>query len=333
MRLVSRGLPLAMFVFDWTLYCLGQLLRPFSFVRKRWSGADPLSTSKLAAVYVHFDREGVIHDYVIHQLAELAATGFRITFVSNSRKFSDASAAQVAPFCRTILWRRNVGYDFGAYKDGMNAIEDKESLTALLLMNDSVYGPFSKLKDCLAEIDRTSTDFWGITDSWALRYHVQSYFILFFRNVLVSSAFQKFWKRFPYVNHKGWIIRHGEVWLSHVLTRQKFRANVLAPYWSVAKTVLDRLSAVDLDNPKLPDVHKSYLRDLTALLIRGQATNPMHYFWETLITDYRCPFIKRELMKSNPASVPFAWRWPEVIERTSGYDISLIRRHLQSLDR
>jgi lipopolysaccharide biosynthesis protein len=313
---------------DWLIFFFCQLLRPFNFVHSTFPGIDPLSGSKLAAVYAHYDGEGLIHDYVIHQLGELAAAGFRIVFVSNSPKFPPESVAQVSPFCRSILWRYNVGYDFGAYKDGLNAVDGKDDLAALLLMNDSIYGPFFGLRDQLNDIDRSNTDFWGITDSWERRFHVQSYFILFFANALNSKPFKKFWCQLPYVNHKGWIIRNGEIKLSKVLTRHKLRANVLAPYWSVAKKVLDRVTQIDTDS--LPDAHRNYLKVLLNNLIDGRPMNPMHYFWETLILEYKCPFLKRELVKSNPVNVPFAWRWPEVVQHASDYDIALIRRHLQS---
>jgi lipopolysaccharide biosynthesis protein len=195
-------------------------------------------------------------------------------------------------------------------------------------MNDSIYGPFFRLRDQLNEIDRSSTDFWGITDSWERRFHVQSYFILFFRNVLKSKPFKKFWRQMPYVNHKGWVIRNGEIKLSKVLTQQKLRATVLAPYWSVSKKVLDRV--IRLDTESLPDAHRNYIKKLLNNLIDGTPMNPMHYFWETLILDYNCPFLKRELVKSNPVNVPFAWRWPEVVGHASDFDIAMIRRHLQS---
>ena len=315
-------------VHDWLIFVLGQLLRPFNFVRKTFPGADPLSTSKLAAVYAHYDSEGLIHDYVVHQLGELAAAGFRIVFVSNSPKFPPESVAQISPFCRSILWRCNIGYDFGAYKDGLNTVDGKDDLIALLLMNDSIYGPFFRLRDQLNEIDRSTTDFWGITDSWERQFHVQSYFLLFFGNVLKSKPFKKFWRQFPYVNSKRWIIRNGEIKLSKVLTQQKLRANVLAPYWSVAKKVLDSITQIDTDS--LPDSHRNYLKTLLNHLIDGRPMNSMHVFWETLILEYKCPFLKRELVKSNPVNVPFAWRWPEVVRQASDYDVGMIRRHLQS---
>ncbi len=315
---------------DIVLGLSGHALRLLNFIRKSWTGADPLSNSKLAAIYVHFDREGVIHDYVLHQLRELVATGFRVTFVSNAPKFPEESVQQVAPFVREIIWRRNFGYDFGAYKDGLRAVERSgmDDLTGLLMMNDSSYGPFVSLKECLSRIDRDHTDFWGITDSWQSSYHIQSYFILFFPKAFKSDAFRKFWNSFPYVNHKSWVIRHGELKLTQALTRQKLRAGVLIPYWAASHTMMDRLLKTDID--ELPEGERGYTRHLLNQLINARPLNPMHHFWDVLLKDYRCPFIKRELMRTNPAGVPFTARWPEVLRSVSNYDLSMIWRHLQT---
>src|SRR6476620_6609425 len=112
---------------------IGNLQRLRNHIRDSWPGADPLSNSRSHAVYVHFDRHGIIHDYVHGQLQALVDAGFRVTFVSNATKFSKESAAEVAPWCRQILWRRNVGYDFGAYKDGIMAVGDLDQVDRLLL--------------------------------------------------------------------------------------------------------------------------------------------------------------------------------------------------------
>jgi lipopolysaccharide biosynthesis protein len=117
--------------------------------------------------------------------------------------------------------------------------------------------------------------------------------------------------------------------LSRVLARQKLRASVLAPYWSVSKTIMERLADVDVKNIEA-DAHRSFVETLRDNLVAGRPMNPMHHFWDVLILDYQCPFIKRELIKFNPSNVPYPWRWPEVIQRASAYDISLISRHLQS---
>jgi lipopolysaccharide biosynthesis protein len=306
---------------------VGHLRRLRKLVSKTWPGADPCAGSKREAVYVHYDRYGVVHDYVIHQLRELIDAGFRVTFVTNSRNFKESNATEVAPYCRQILLRRNVGHDFGAYKDGIAAVGDLSRITCLLLMNDSVYGPFRPLKDLLAAVDPQHTDVWGITDSWEHNYHIQTYFILFFERALRLPEFAWFWQRLPYVNDRLWVIRHGELKLTRILTERKMRAAVLAPYWDAAEIVRRKFGT------RIPDdlavEHKQFLESLRNRLAMGRPMNPMHYFWDTLIADFGCPFIKRDLIHMNPVHIPFHWRWAEVIAQDSRYDLGLIRRHLQ----
>jgi hypothetical protein len=305
---------------------IGHLRRGRNYVRRTWPGTDPVASSTSEAVYVHFDRYGIIHDFVIEQLRQLVAAGFRVTFVSNSPKFGKRSIADIAPFCRQILWRRNVGYDFGAYKDGIAAVGDLNRVSRLVLMNDSVYGPFFPLASVLAGVDPSKTDVWGITDSWEHHYHIQSYFILFLEGALRSPAFHRFWRRFPYVNRKNWIIFYGEIKLTQLLTQSKLRASVLNPYWEVAKAVLGKLESRPDD---LPPAHERFLAHMHDLLVRGNPVNQSHFFWDTLVTDFRCPFLKREVILINPAELPYQWRWPEVVGQ-SDYDLGLIMRHLQA---
>ncbi len=307
---------------------IGHLRRAGNYVRRTWPGDDPVGDSTHQAVYVHYDREGVVHDYVIEQLRQLVAANFRITFVTNARKLKEASAAAVIPFCRQVIWRRNVGHDIGAYKDGIAALGDLGGCDRLLLMNDSVYGPFRPLAEVLSSIDSSQTDFWGITDSWDGHYHLQSYFIVFLKEALSSRVFRNFWRRLPYFSSKSAIIHNGEVRITQRLTRQKLRAGVLCPYWDVATAVLTKLE--DRRPTDLAPVHQAFLENLQRQLVLGTPLNPSHYFWETLITDFSCPFIKRDLVQKNPVAIVYAWRWAEVIALNSEYDLGLIRRHLQA---
>src|SRR5947209_1819692 len=231
---------------------LGFVRRLFPTVRSLRSAADPVADSKLEAVYVHYDRYGVVHDFVLTQLRALVEAGFRVTFVTNSPKFEDRAFDLVAPMCRQVLWRWNAGYDFGGYKDGLKAVGALDGVQQLIIMNDSVYGPFWSLRELLARISPEIFDVWGITDSWEHAYHVQSYFMLFFRPALQSEGFKSFWERLPYCSDKPWIIKHGEVKLTQVLTRQKLRSGVLCPYWDVVELVNKRLDESDAAPKQIP---------------------------------------------------------------------------------
>jgi hypothetical protein len=68
-------------------------------------------------------------------------------------------------------------------------------------------------------------------------------------------------------------------------------------------------------------------------VLGDRAINPMQYFWDILVIDYKCPFIKRELIQSNPAHIPFTSQWPDVILSQSHYDVTMIKRHLQGIAR
>ena len=326
-KLIDRARHLLLPAWDYFHWLLGQARRLRSHVRKRWAGADPVADSDSEAVYLHFDRGGAVHDYVIRQLQELVSAGFRITFVSNAPKFDPNCPAEIIPHCRQILWRRNVGYDFGGYKDGIAAVGDLGRVKRLLLMDDSVYGPFRPLSEVLAAVDPSQTDMWGITDSWEHNYHIQSYFVLFLKGAIESHVFSRFWNSYPYVNRKGWVIRKGEIGLTQAFTQHKVRVSVLNPFFDVAKVVLAKLERANVDD--LPPAHRDFLRDLRSMLIQGRPMNQSHFFWDTLVTDCGCPFLKREVILLNPARLPYAWRWSEIIARTK-YDIGLILRDMQA---
>jgi hypothetical protein len=116
--------------------------------------------------------------------------------------------------------------------------------------------------------------------------------------------------------------------LTQALTQHKLRAMALCPYWDVARVQLSKLAA---RAPKdLAPIHQAFLDDLQSNLVRGTPLNPAHYFWDTLIADFKCPFIKRELIQANPAEVVYAWQWADVISPRSPYNIDLIHRHLQT---
>jgi hypothetical protein len=326
-RYARRLRQIVFYGLDGLHWAIGQLRRTRNYVRRIVPGNDPNAGSHDEAVYLFYDRRGDIHDFVVQQLAELKDAGFRITFVSNSPVLRSADIADVEPYCRQIVWRRNVGYDFGGYKDGIRCIGDLNAVDRLLLMNDSAYGPFYPLRHIINAVDPAKTDCWGITESWEHHYHIQSYFVLFLKGALSSSAFRKFWRRMPYVNRKSWVIRYGEIKLSQSLARSKLRMRVLAPYWEVAGHVLQKLKTIPDD---IPEEHKSFLKYVQSQIIRGRPLNPCHYFWETLISDFGSPFLKREVITKNPTGSPFNWRWGEVITRKSRYDPNLIVRHLQT---
>ena len=299
-------------------------------IRQIVPGEQP--SGRKHAVYVHFDRSGMVHDYVMKAISELVDNGFAINLVSNSPKLERSQIDLVLPLVREVVHRRNVGYDFAAYRDGIARLPAPEAIDRLILSNDSVYGPVYPLADTIAAAEAMDVDAFGITDSWEIRYHLQSYFLIFFPNAIRSKAFRRFWSRFPTISDKPWLIRNGEVRLTSVLARSKLRLGALCPYWDVSRKILAQLDEMDLGGRSpLMTSERMYLRHVKGMIIAGQPINPSHYFWESLIVDWNCPFLKRELLQFNPVGVPRPWEWEAVLRAHTSYDTNLVLGHLKSL--
>lgn len=315
---------------DTIIGVIGRVRAKIPAIRKIVQGERSGGTKH--AVYVHFDRWGVVHDFVHHALRELVANGYAITFVSNAPKLEDSQIAPLLPLVREVVHRRNVGYDFAAYRDGIARLPKIDEIERLILVNDSVYGPIFPLADTLQAAEAAGVDVFGITDSWEMHYHLQSYFMVFFPDAIRSKAFRTFWKNFPTVSNKWWLIRNGEVRLSSVLARQKLRMAALCPYWDVSRKILTALADVDLgkDSPLMPH-EMNFLRHIKSMITVGRPVNPSHYYWNALITDWNCPFLKRELIQVNPVGVPRPWEWETLLREKTAYDTNLVLRHLKSL--
>ena len=330
--LARRGLQLAKYPFTvcsaYLSYCRSLARKRTDFILEQWDGLQDLSSATKVAVFSHFDSQGVLHDFVAYYLRQLAEAGFTVIFVSNAPLLTEETISRLRPWCGLILRRANVGYDFGAYKDGIARIPDLRGIEMLLLANDSVYGPFHPMKDIVARMDQ-SADVWAITDSWERHHHLQSYFLLFGRTALQSANFAHFWARLRYVNSRHWIISAGEIGLSRELSAGGLRCRALFPYRPAA-AALHRAMRDD-KSPRfasLDPVQRVFLRRLDSVISRGRPVNSTLFFWDYLIAGQGCPFLKRELLRDNPMRVPFIREWEKVVATTSTYDPGLIARHL-----
>ncbi len=317
---------------DQVLVLPALLSRNEHFVLTTLPGHRSLEGAADVAVFVHFDRGGEVHDYVLFYLRAIRDAGFEILFVSNGPLLPARSLAKLEPLCARIVCRRNVGYDFGAYRDGLRALGDLAQFNRVLLANDSVYGPLFDLSAVLSRCgDQAAV--WGMTDSWSIRYHLQSFFLLIGREALTSPHFTSFWAGVLPLQSKGLVIRRYEVGFTQAMLRAGLHCEALFPY-RVAAQDLVRAShegrfSEDAIGPVMLDFFAMLLRRVES----GRPLNPLHHFWDHMISGHHCPFIKRELLARNPARIPHAHLWERLIRTVSTYDTKLIARHLQATAR
>ncbi|MBN9530668.1 MAG: polysaccharide biosynthesis-like protein [Alphaproteobacteria bacterium] len=293
-RLAARLATMAGDVADWVAY---RRAADTSAIEEVVSGRLDAGGVARLAIFMHFDRDGAIAGYVRHYLRALRAAGFEIVFVSNAPRLD---ATDIAPLCRAVVRRRNIGLDFGAWKDCWLALEGRDGLDLLLLANDSVYGPLHDLAPLVARADPAVADVWGATDNWEGGPHLQSYFLLIHARALRHPAFAAFWRGVRHVASKRWIVRRYEIGLTRGLAAAGLRCAALFPY--------DRVAAA-------------------APVRHDRPVNPTHFFWDTLIARAGFPFLKRDLLARNQHGLPVE-NWRAVVAAASPYDAGLIDRHL-----
>ena len=165
--------------------------------------------------------------------------------------------------CVGIVIRRNVGYDFGSWRTGLNIFRDAvETSEEVILTNDSFWGPVRPLRSLFRKLTRTDADAVGLTDDLMYEPHLQSAFISYRRPALDHPSFHAFWNELKVWESKADLIKQCEVALT-------------------AKLATEGLN-------------------LKAVYTDQSNGNVLHYDWKSLIIDQEFPFIKVSLLKGNP---------------------------------
>ncbi len=302
-------------------------------VRQTWAGTEDLSAASDVAVLVTWDTRGRIHDFLIEHMKSLKAAGRAVILVSNSPEFPESEIEKARPHCALIAWRRNRGYDFGAYRDGILLVPDYDRLQSLIVINDSIYGAFQPLAPLIDRAGPGRADVWGMTDSWDTRWHLQSYFLLFHKAALQHDWVKSLWRNWKQVQSKSWIINRLEIGLTGRLEKHGLRCAALYPYReqvaAFANTVRDGKMLAD---ESLPKKHRKLLARMLEFADAGAPMNPCHFFWDQLILQ-GFPYLKREVLTSNPIGMPRLYEWSEVVADNSEYDPDLIVRHLRAISK
>lgn len=268
-------------------------------------------------VYSHFDADGGVQDYVIEALKCIKASGLKIVVMSTSPSISEAGLKAMSRYATTIILRDNIGYDFGSYKLGIAYLKEiKAKPCKLLITNDSVYGPMKSLKPILKMSN--SFDMFGMTDSIEINYHLQSYFIIYNKQILESKAFAKFWDSVKLFSNdqkafKQIIINEYEVGGSQLFMRLGYKLGAAFSFKKISRLAWREFSK-EIDKAQTIQGHP-----FTPLVIGYNIT---HFYWDQILTA-GCPYIKKELLTLNPMNKNIH-NWPAIVKENFNYDPNLI---------
>ncbi len=250
---------------------------------------------KNLCIFSHFDPNNIIDSYVVYYLHKLSQCDCDIIFVSTCVNLSDIEKNKIKDICKKIIIKKNRGLDFGAYKHGLITEENLDNYEKLIFTNDSIYGPFFNLNNIISYGEKHHLDMWGATDSYMIKYHIQSYFIVFSRSLFLHPLFKKFWNRVYNLGLKNNIIIRYEIGMSQYFLKHGFKLSAYC-------------SCPILEN------HMNH--------------DPSHHSWDKLILNDQYPFIKRMLIRNNPHQVKIH-HWRELINKVSQFDTDLITKHLE----
>lgn len=288
------------------------------------------ASGKCLCIFAHFDPLERVDAHVFHHLGALRDLGADIVFVSTSNRLNEQDCQQLLTLCHKVILRKNFGYDFGSYRAGLMEMADARDYEQFVLVNDSIYGPLHDLKAIFEAMAQRPADIWAITDSYESEYHLQSYFLVFNRKAWRHRLFKRFWKKFLHVQNKRSAIHLYEIGLS----RQAKKADLQLDAWCdsarIAETVLKKASvqlAADLkESSSLDEIEKRRLIQLMDVSL-GSPCNITHFYWDYLIRDFKCPYLKVELLRDNPMRIPNVAFYRELLNGT--YPADLISNHLR----
>lgn len=195
---------------------------------------------KRAAIYVFYDKDGIVDDYVPTFLTELKKYTTYLLVVVNGT-VNEIGKKKLLSVCDDLLIRENTGYDITGYKKGIEHITwDKMSeFDECILVNSTLYGPIYPFKDMFDTMNARDLDFWGITKHHKVSYdcfgtckyhyipeHIQSCFLVIRNSMLVSEEYQKMWRELPEIHSYAEAIGFFEVIFTKEFTEKGFKADV-----------------------------------------------------------------------------------------------------------
>ena len=187
--------------------------------------------------FAHFDKNKKIENYVVYYLQELCKIADKIIFVSDSY-LEDSELKKIEPYVIKIIAKPHGEYDFGSYKRGFLYAKENNLLQncdELIFANDSCYAPVFPFQEMFDKMSGKNIDFWGASENnygykkvkdrfvYCKIKHIQSYFIVFKKNVFNSDVFLNFINSIQKLNSKEEIIYNYEIGLSKLLTNNNFK--------------------------------------------------------------------------------------------------------------
>ena len=270
---------------------------------------------KKLCIYATYDKQGHIEEYVEYCLEQLSKVVSCLLIVSNN--ILDKQSKEKLSMVNRIYERSDDGYDVGGFAHVIRDLQMKDELCKydeLILLNDSIFGPFYPLTDMFSKMDEDETlDFWGITKRGVSDFdggehiypeHLQLYFYVIRKRMLHSKEFINYWNT-----------------ISEQIT--DFRSAIFKYEFAFTKYFEEQGYKWDVYcHTEAYDTNQISLN-----------LSPYHYASYELIKEKKCPFMKRKMCTGDFVNAEYCDKSNvrkalTYIDKHTEYDVDLIWRHI-----
>jgi len=247
--------------------------------------SGPRAPERLA-VLAHWDPASRVSRSVAKLVEALEQAGYWTLVVSTAPGPGDLDWVEGRPAHVTIVRRPNLGYDFGSWATALDLFPAIRTAPAVLLMNDSLVGPFAPMNHLLDRFHRSHASVWAMTDTSQLGQHLQSYCLGFKAGCLDQEPLRSFWTGIRVEATRDDVIHRYELGLSRRLRQARLSCEAAIEGWR----------AVDGDD------------------------NPTIIGWRRLL-DLGFPFVKRQVLLE-PSVCPDGHEAPTELRRRFGVEVA-----------
>lgn len=262
-------------------------------VKARWLKRLPLA-ARQTCLFVTLVRNGGLSAHAVRHMQAWYDAGWQVVPIVICDKFAQFKQTDEIDFAQAILVRENRGYDFAAWADAIRRLWGELAiLPVVAIANDSVFGPLASFNAMLDRVNSAEADVIGMTDSYEVMHHYQSYLLFFKNRALRSAAFRRFWYQVE-IGDRDFVIDRYEVRLLSKMLDAGLRCTCLFP------------------TPAKPRINPTLTR------------------WRELI-NAGFPYIKADLLRTNPWKADLTG-W-EALLAERGYDPALTKPGLAPRDK
>ncbi len=224
------------------------------------------------AVFCFYDFEGIVDEYNLYLIKSMDEVVDDIVIIVNGF-ISKEGLEKLSSYTKNVYLRENYGYDSGSYKHFFTQYMTRDEISSydeIVLLNNGFYGPLFPLQDMFDFMENVKADYWGITKTKKIKSlwgeympHIQSYFIVFKRNILHDNGFYQFWKNLNISNDFNEAVREFEIGINIFLNKSGYVGSAYTDFFGA----------------------QNYFKDYE---------NPYYMAIYNLVKKCKCPFIKRK---------------------------------------